>query len=268
MIPEEERILSAEYNGALSLFDANGEGTLMTGEEAMAFLLENPEILPVRTVTEQRVRTAVTAKTETVKNANLAKGSRIIKQLGRGGIQVVVETKEYLSGKCVSVKSAEPENLFEALPTRIEVGTYLSKDPEEEPGKKEGSKFKDAEGLQLILPIQAKITSFFGTRNNVMHNGIDIPAKAGTEIKAPAEGLIVFAGERGEYGIVIDIDHGNGFISRLTHCENVTVKLNQRVFSGERIATLAEKEIGEGKPHLHYELLIDGVPANPLFYME
>ena len=268
LIPEEERILSAEYNGALSLFDANGEGTLMTGEEAMAFLLENPEILPVRTITEQRVRTAVTAKTETVKNANLAKGNRIIKQLGRGGIQVVVETKEYLSGKRVSVKSAEPENLFEALPTRIEVGTYLSKDPEEEPGKKEGSKFKDAEGLKLILPIQAKITSFFGTRNNVMHNGIDIPAKAGTEIKAPAEGLIVFAGERGEYGIVIDIDHGNGFISRLTHCENVQVKLNQRVFSGERIATLAEKEKGEGKPHLHYELLIDGVPANPLFYME
>lgn len=268
LIPEQERILSAEYDGALSLYDTNGEGTLMTGEEALAFLLENPEILPVRTVTEQRVRTAVTAKTETVKNANLAKGNRIIKQLGRGGIQVVVETKEYLSGKRVSVKSAEPENLFEALPTRIEVGTYLSKDPEEEPGKKEGSKFKDAEGLQLILPIQAKITSFFGTRNNVMHNGIDIPAKAGTEIKAPAEGLIVFAGERGEYGIVIDIDHGNGFISRLTHCENVTVKLNQRVFSGERIATLAEKEKGEGKPHLHYELLIDGVPANPLFYME
>lgn len=268
LIPEQERILSAEYDGALSLYDANGEGTLMTREEAMAFLLENPETLPVRTVTEQRVRTAVTAKTETVKNSNLAKGNRIIKQLGRGGIQVVVETKEYLSGKRVSVKSSEPENLFEALPTRIEVGTYLSKDPEEEPGKKEGSKFKDAEGLQLILPIQAKITSFFGTRNNVMHNGIDIPAKAGTEIKAPAEGLIVFAGERGEYGIVIDIDHGNGFISRLTHCENVQVKLNQRVFSGERIATLSEKEKGEGKPHLHYELLIDGVPANPLFYME
>lgn len=267
-IPFGERILSAEYEGGLSLYEAQGEGTLLTLEEAMALLQENADLLPVRIVTEQRVRTAVTSKTETVKNPNLAKGNRIIKQLGRGGTQITVETKEYLSGKCVSVKSSDSVNLFEALPTRIEEGTYLSKDPKEEPGKKEGSKFKDAEGLQLILPIQAKITSYFGTRNNVMHNGIDIPAKAGTGIKAPAEGLIAFVGNRGEYGTVIDIDHGNGFVSRLTHCENVKVKLNQRVFSGEQVATLAEDARGEGKPHLHYELLIDGVPANPLYYLE
>ena len=205
---------------------------------------------------------------ESAKNPDLAKGSRIIKQMGRGGVQISVETREYLSGRCVSVKSTEPVSLFESLPTRIEEGTYLSKEPDEEPGKKEGRKIKDPEELRLILPIQAKISSYFGTRNNVMHNGIDIPAKAGTEIKAPAEGLIVYVGERGEYGTVIDIDHGNGFISRLTHCENVQVKLNQRVFSGEQIATLAEMEKEEGKPHLHYELLIDGIPANPLYYME
>ena len=267
-IPERERIMSAGYDGALSLYDANANGTLMTGEEALELLMENPGLLPVRIVTEKRVRTAVTPGTETVKNANLAKGSRIVKQLGRSGIQVAVETKEYLSGTCVSVKSSEPANLFESLPTRIEEGTYLSKEPDKEPGKKEGSRFKDPEGLKLILPVQQKISSYFGTRYGVMHNGIDIPAKAGTAIKAPAEGLIVYVGARGEYGTVIDIDHGNGFVSRLTHCDNVQVKLNQRVFSGEQIAVLAENEKGEEKPHLHYELLIDGVPANPLYYLE
>ena len=267
-IPEEERILSAEYDGDLYLFGPDEDSTLLTSGDALALLQEKPELLPVRIVTEQRVRTSVTAGSETAKNANLAKGNRIIKQLGRDSIQIAVETKEYLSGKRVSVTSEKPVTVFEALPTRIEEGTYVSKNPDREPGKKEGAGFKDAEGLKLILPIQAKITSYFGTRNNMMHNGIDIPANAGTEIKAPAEGLIVFTGDRGEYGTVIDIDHGNGFVSRLTHCENVQVKLNQRVFPGEKIAELAELEKGEGKPHLHYELLIDGVPANPLFYME
>ena len=267
-IPERERIVSAGYDAALSLYDADRHGTLLSADEALARLQEDPELLPVRIVTEQRVRTAAAPGTETVKNTNLAKGSRIIKQLGRSGIAVAVETKEYLSGRCISVKRGEPVNLFESLPTRIEEGTYISKDPDEEPGKKEGNRFKDPEGLKLILPIQQKITSFFGTRYGVMHNGIDIPAKAGTAIKAPAEGLIVYVGARGEYGTVIDIDHGNGFVSRLTHCDKVQVKLNQRVFSGEQIAVLAENDKGEEKPHLHYELLIDGVPANPLYYLE
>ncbi len=267
-IPERERIVSAGYDAALSLYDADRHGTLLSADEALARLQEDPELLPVRIVTEQRVRTAAAPGTETVKNTNLAKGSRIIKQLGRSGIAVAVETKEYLSGRCISVKRGEPVNLFESLPTRIEEGTYISKDPDEEPGKKEGNRFKDPEGLKLILPIQQKITSFFGTRYGVMHNGIDIPAKAGTAIKAPAEGLIVYVGARGEYGTVIDIDHGNGFVSRLTHCDQVQVKLNQRVFSGEQIAVLAENDKGEETPHLHYELLIDGVPANPLYYLD
>ena len=69
------------------------------------------------------------------------------------------------------------------------------------------------------------------------------------------------------YGYVVDIDHGNGFVSRLTHLTNVQVEMNQRVFAGDLIGSLAEDEDG-GKPIFHYELIIDGIPYNPLYYID
>ena len=77
----------------------------------------------------------------------------------------------------------------------------------------------------------------------------------------------MYCGERGAYGFVVDIDHGNGFVSRLTHLADVQVELNQRVFIGDTVGTLAPDEDG-GKPVLHYELIIDGIPYNPLFYID
>ena len=85
-------------------------------------------------------------------------------------------------------------------------------------------------------------------------------------VTAPAEGLIVYCGERGAYGFVVDIDHGNGFVSRLTHLSDVVVEMNQRVFAGDAIGVLAEDPDG-GKPVFHYELMIDGIPYNPLYYI-
>ena len=89
----------------------------------------------------------------------------------------------------------------------------------------------------------------------------------GTNITAPGEGIVVYCGERGAYGFVVDIDHGNGFVSRLTHLNDVQLELNQRVFQGDKIGTLAPDEDGD-KATFHYELIIDGIPYNPLYYID
>ena len=78
---------------------------------------------------------------------------------------------------------------------------------------------------------------------------------------------MIFIGERGDYGLVIEIRHGDGFVSRLTHCASPYVELEQHVFRGDPIAILAKQE-EEAQPHLHYELLIDGIPFDPLPYFE
>jgi murein DD-endopeptidase MepM/ murein hydrolase activator NlpD len=64
------------------------------------------------------------------------------------------------------------------------------------------------------------------------------------------------------YGFVVDIDHGNGFVSRLTHLSDVQVEMNQRVFLGDTVGTLAADEDG-GNTTFHYELIIVGIPYNP-----
>ena len=116
--------------------------------------------------------------------------------------------------------------------------------------------------------MRGSVTSSFGFRDGNMHNGMDVAAAAGTEIAAPGEGVVIYCAERGAYGFVVDIDHGNGFVSRLTHLAGVSLELNQRVFGGEAIGTLSDEFDVGVKPHLHYELMIDGIPYNPAFYLD
>ena len=113
--------------------------------------------------------------------------------------------------------------------------------------------------------MRGQMVHYFGYVEGKMNYGLEIGNSAGTNVVAPGEGVVVYCGERGAYGFVVDIDHGNGFVSRLTHLSDVQVELNQRVFIGDPVGKLAPDADG-GKPVLHYELIIDGIPYNPLFY--
>ena len=125
---------------------------------------------------------------------------------------------------------------------------------------------KDAGELKFIAPCRGTLTSAFGMRGGAMHYGVDYSLKPGGAIVAPESGTVVFCGERGDYGLVIEIRHGNGFVSRLSHRASPAVELGRHVYKGDQIALLAREE-NVSDPHLHYELLIDGVPYNPLQYL-
>lgn len=266
---EEGRALSANYACTIHIIPASGKTPLMTYAEAMAALEEDPKLVPVRLVTETRTVSVGEMKTETHTDKALEKGAKSYAQLGSGAMNIAVATGTYVAGELQGSVETTETTLFDARTHIVKTGEYVDSDPkEDEPGKKEGPKGKSKGDLKLQLPIRAQAESYFGIRNGKMHNGLDFKVKAGTEIKAPGEGIVVFIGERAEYGTVIDIDHGNGFVSRLTHCENVQVERNQRVFRGDAVATLAPLTYGTGKPHLHYELLIDGIPYNPMYYMD
>ena len=87
-----------------------------------------------------------------------------------------------------------------------------------------------------------------------------------TKVYAPEDGTVIFCGERPGYGTVVEIKHENGFVSRLSSCANVAVELEQHVKRGAVIGYMPAIE-GRGAPILHYELLIDGIPYNPLYYL-
>ena len=109
----------------------------------------------------------------------------------------------------------------------------------------------------------------FGMQTGEMRYGVDFSAAPGTRILAPESGTVIFLGERPGYGYVIEIRHEDGFVSRLSCGADPNIfdlVLERHVTKGETIAQLPQVE-GVTESILHYELLIDGIPYNPLFYL-
>jgi biotin carboxyl carrier protein len=98
------------------------------------------------------------------------------------------------------------------------------------------------------------------------HAGIDLSAPTGTPIVAPAAGRVVKSGRDGGYGNVIEIDHGNGILTRYAHCSRLVARVGQRVERGQLIANVGSTGLSVG-PHLHYEIHVNGNAVDPLTYV-
>lgn len=94
------------------------------------------------------------------------------------------------------------------------------------------------------------------------HEGVDITAPSGTPIVAAAKGTVIRVGYEGDYGMMVEIDHGYGLATRYAHASKTLVRRGQVVKRGERIALVGETGLASG-PHVHYEVLVNGKPANP-----
>ena len=118
-------------------------------------------------------------------------------------------------------------------------------------------------------PTTGEISSPFGLRWNGsdFHPGIDIADDTGTPIMATADGVVTDAGwNSGGYGNKVDIDHGNGIMTRYGHASEVIVHAGQHVKRGQVIAYMGSTGFSTG-PHLHYEVRVNGEPVNPASYL-
>jgi murein DD-endopeptidase MepM/ murein hydrolase activator NlpD len=123
-----------------------------------------------------------------------------------------------------------------------------------------------------LAPTNGWYSSGFGyrispfTNKREFHKGLDIATGIGTPIIAPADGLVVFVGREGNYGRMIAINHGYSMKTRYGHLYKSLVKKGDRVKRGQVIAQVGKSGRSTG-PHLHYEVLLNGVPVNPLRYI-
>jgi murein DD-endopeptidase MepM/ murein hydrolase activator NlpD len=117
------------------------------------------------------------------------------------------------------------------------------------------------------------IGSGFGERTDPIngfgefHTGIDFDAPAGTAITAVADGVVSFNGERPGYGNVVEIDHGNGYMTRYAHNSRNVARVGQRVRAGDVIARVGATGRATG-PHCHFEVWLNGHAVNPLTYVK
>ncbi len=121
--------------------------------------------------------------------------------------------------------------------------------------------------LSFSWPLKGRISSGYGWRGEKFHYGIDIAAPLGTAFGAAAEGRVTHAGYRGSYGIMIELDHGGGYLSRYGHASRASVAVGQRVSAGQTIGYIGMTGNTTG-PHLHFEIHAAGEKVNPLRYLQ
>jgi LysM repeat protein len=115
-------------------------------------------------------------------------------------------------------------------------------------------------------PTQGSISSPFGYRWGRLHAGIDIAADTGNPIYTAQGGRVVFAGWKGGYGLAVIVDHGRGWETLYGHADEIYVSYGQIIQSGQCIGAVGNTGYSTG-PHLHFEVLYQGVPINPMKYL-
>ena len=121
-------------------------------------------------------------------------------------------------------------------------------------------------------PVDGPIGSGFGFRTDpfsgraALHAGLDFPAESGTPIHAAAGGVVTVRDTHPEYGQLLEIDHGNGLATRYAHVAGYEVALGALVKRGQRVARVGSTGRSTGA-HLHFEVLVNGVPQNPARFL-
>lgn len=105
------------------------------------------------------------------------------------------------------------------------------------------------------------------TGHQSMHEGVDIATRYGTPIQAMGDGLVTFSGEKAGYGLMVEVTHDSALVTRYAHTSSTLVKVGDRVQKGQAIAAVGTSGRTTG-PHLHFEVLRDGNPVNPLRYLQ
>lgn len=112
------------------------------------------------------------------------------------------------------------------------------------------------------------ISSGYGERNDpftgkrAQHDGLDFAGVKGSEILGVARGVVIWAGSKQGYGKTLEIDHGNGYVTRYAHNDELLVNAGDRVIAGQTVARMGETGRASS-PHVHFEVLHNGNAVNP-----
>ncbi len=177
---------------------------------------------------------------------------------GKGGLYVPVANSPEISSL------AELDDLVQALEGKADQSTDVLTLVE--------SRLFEKRLAALMVPnsrpVEGPIGSGFGfrsdpfTRRAALHTGLDFPADTGTEIRAAAGGVVLQVVQHPQYGLMIEVDHGRDLVTRYAHTSKVLVKNGDLVRRGQPIALVGTTGRSTG-PHLHFEVLVEGVQQDP-----
>lgn len=252
---------SIAYNHDMTLdelFDANpdvDENVLLPGDELSLIVpvpLINVDI--TRKTTEEEV---IPYDVEETKVSYLYTDQSEVQTAGKNGTAevnyTVVERNGVLISKVEDGRTilTEPSTQYELVgtqepPLRIGTGTFIN--------PLSGSYISSRFGNRYI----------FGSYS--YHTGLDLAKAYGSSISAADGGTVTFAGYKGSYGNMVEIDHGDGYTTRYAHCSEFYVSVGDKVYQGQSIAAVGLTGVTTG-PHCHFEIRKYGVPVDPSSYI-
>lgn len=229
------------------------EKSLQVGDEVVVMVPE-PE-LKVETKVELVYNEPIYRGTVYVNDPDTYVGSSKVVDNGSDGLMEVTAVVTKLNGEEIDREITNKERLRE--PTN----KVISKGSKPFP-------VKGATG-SYIFPVSGYvITSPYGYRWGSFHHGVDLALATGNPIVAADGGTVVFAGWKSRtYGYTVEIDHGNGVLTRYAHCSKVSAYVGQAVSKGQEIGKVGSTGRSTG-PHVHFEIRFDGVAANPMNYLD
>ena len=228
------------------------ERKMQIGDELIVMVPE-PE-LSVSTQEEVVYTEAIYRGTTYVDNPNKYKGSQTIVSNGSNGTMEVTAIVTKINGDEVG---------------RITTGQKILTEPTDKIVSR-GTKPLPPKGAtgNYISPLSSyRVTSPFGYRWSGFHYGIDLAAPSGNPVRASDGGTVTIASWYGNYGYLVEIDHGGGVRTRYGHNSKINVSVGQRVSQYEVVALSGNTGRSTG-PHVHFEIRFDGVCANPANYID
>ena len=214
--------------------------------------------LTLTVVEQERYVEDIPFDIEYTDTANLYKGDYKVTSAGEYGAADVVANVTYVNGEEVE------RTVLSSVTLRQPVTEQRLQGTKERPTWYPTGSFR--------WPTTGRITSTFGGRaspggiGSTNHKGIDIANSYGTAIYAADGGTVTYAGWMGGYGYLVQINHGNGYVTYYGHNSKLLVSVGQHVYKGQQIAKMGSTGNSTGN-HCHFEVRYNGVAKNPLNYL-
>lgn len=216
------------------------------GDEINLSIIE--PYITVTVVADVTSKEVIAYETQKVTDKTLKAGTTVVKQDGQNGLAEVKAKVTLVNGNVVSEDVLNRTVLSEPVTKIVNVGAYYV-----------------ASGT-YIRPTNGIISSRYGYRHGEFHTGVDFASARGTGIKVSNTGKVISAGWRGNYGLCVMVDHGNGVQTLYGHCSQLYVSVGDYVSKGDIIAAVGSTGRSTG-PHVHFEVRINGQYTNPFNYI-
>jgi len=220
---------------------------LSIGQEIV--LTQAVPLLTVQTVEVATYMETIAYETTIENTNNLYKGEQSVKINGKNGEKEVVARITKNNGIEVAKSELKATIIKGPVKEVLIIGT-------KQPPSLLGS------GTYIYPVVGARLTQGYSS----YHRAIDLAVPIGTKVRASDGGTVIFAGYSGSYGYMIRINHGGNRVTLYGHCSKLLVKAGDKVYQGQHIANSGSTGRSTG-PHVHFEVIINGVQKNPLNYL-